>query len=103
LRQFLYDARHVNARQPARLHLPVAIDGAKQRPGDDTRLLCPTLDNADRAGFGIRAVWDSHFPARSLLICFGTPQHDCQTVTAKGAIVNGKAYQFRTAECAREP
>jgi hypothetical protein len=55
LRQLRHHARH-DAAQPARLYLPMAIDGAEQRPADDGCLFCPILDETNRAAFGIRSI-----------------------------------------------
>jgi hypothetical protein len=41
--QLLYDARYIDAGQPASLNLAMAIDGAEQRPGGDARLFHPCL------------------------------------------------------------
>src|ERR1044071_8371431 len=84
--QFLHDARHVDSRQPARLHMTVAIHGTEQRAGADGGLFQTGLNFADRASLPIRSVWYPDLAARSLSVRLASAQRQRQAVSTECAI-----------------
>ena len=103
IRELLDHPRHVDRRQTARLHLPVATDRPEQRPGANRGGFDPRLYRPHRARLGIRPVRNADLAVRGLLIGLRPPQRDGQAVLLKRAILDIERDQLRPAERAREP